>query len=75
MEKKTAQELFCGHCHELLLAAVRVIFPAESDLAIGEGNNPVVGNRNAMCVAGQVMKDVPRTSERRFGVHDPVLAE
>jgi hypothetical protein len=75
MEKKAAQKLFRCHCHQLLFAAVRVILPAERDLAIGEGNDPVVGDGDTMCVAGQVMKNVLRTAERRFGVHDPVLAE
>jgi hypothetical protein len=28
-----------------------------------------------MGVAGQIMKNVQRTTEGRFGVHDPVLAE
>jgi len=75
MEKKAAQKLLRSHCHELLLAAVRVVLPAESDLAIREGNNPVVGNGNAMCVASQIMKYVLRTSERRLRVHDPILAK
>jgi hypothetical protein len=56
MEKKAAQELLRRDGHQLLFAAVRVILPAESDLAISEGDNPVVGNNDAMCVAGQVMK-------------------
>lgn len=75
MQEKAAQKLLRSHCHELLLAAVRVVLPPESDVAICEGNNPVVGDGNAMCVAGQIMKDVLRTSERRLGVHDPILAE
>ena len=75
MEKKAAQKLLCCHCHQFLFAAVGVILPAESDLTIGEVDEPMVGNRDAMCVAGQIMKDVLRTAERRLGVHDPVLAE
>ncbi len=75
MEKKAAQELFRCHGHQFLLAAMRIILPAESDLAISERDNPVVGDSNAMCVAGQIMKNVLRAAERRLGVHDPVLAE
>jgi hypothetical protein len=35
----------------------------------------VIRDGHAMGVAGQVMKNVLRTAERGFGVHNPVLAE
>jgi hypothetical protein len=54
---------------------MRIILPAKCDLAIGKGNDPMVGDSNAMCVAGQVMKDVLRASERRLGIHDPISVE
>ena len=75
MQEEAAQKLLRCHCHQLLFAAVRVILPAERDLAIGEVNNPMIGDGDAMRVAGQVMKNVLRAAERRLGVHDPVLAE
>ena len=75
MEKEAAQKLFRRYCHQLLFAAMRIILPAERDLAIGKGNDPMVGDGDAMCVAGQVMKDVLRAAERWLGIHDPVLAE
>ena len=75
MEKKAPQELFPSHCHELLFTAMRMILPTKSNLAIREGNNPVVGNGNTMGVAGQIMKDVLRTSERRLRIHDSILAD
>ena len=75
MEKEAAQKLFCCDRHQLLFAAVSVIFPAERHLTIGEVDEPVIGDGNAMGVAGQVMKDVLRAAEWRFGVYDPVLAE
>jgi hypothetical protein len=75
MEEKAAQKLFRSHCHELLLAAVRVVLPTKGDSIIGKGNNPMVGDGHPMCIASQVMKNVLRTSERRFRVHDPILTE
>ena len=75
VEKKTAQKLLCCHCHELLFAAVGVILPAERNLIISQGNDPVVGDGDTMGVVGQVMKNVLWAAERRLGVHDPVLAE
>ena len=75
MEKKTAQKLLGCDSHQLLFAAVSIIFPAERYLTIGEVDEPMIGDGDAMGVAGQVMKDVLRAAERRLGVHDPVLAE
>jgi hypothetical protein len=42
---------------------MRVVFPAESDLTIGKGHEPVVGNGNAMCVASQIVEK--RAAARR----------
>ena len=75
MQKKAPQKLFRRYCHELLFAAMGIILPAKSDLTIGEVYDPVIGDGDAMGVAGQIMKNVLRTTEGRFGVHDPVLAE
>lgn len=54
---------------------MRVVLPAESDLAISEGDEPVVGNGNAMRVASQIVENVLRTAERRLDVYHPVLTE
>ena len=75
MEQEAAQELLRRHGHQLLFAAVGVILPAERHLTIGEINEPMIGDGDAMGVAGQIMKNVLRAAERRLGVHDPVLAE
>ena len=75
VEKKAAQKLLGRYGHQLLLAAAGVIFPAERHLIIGEVYKPVIGDGDAMGVAGQVVKDVLWATERWFGVHDPVLAE
>ncbi len=75
MQKEAAQKLLGCHSHQFLFAAVGVILPAERHAAIGEVNDSMIGDGNAMGVAGQVMKDVLRAAERRFGIHDPILAE
>ena len=63
MEKKAAQKLLCCDRHQLLFAAVGVIFPAERHLTIGEVYEPVVGDGDAMRVACQVMKNVLRAAD------------
>ena len=52
-----------------------IVFPAEGDLAIGEVDDPVVGDGHAMRVAGQIVEDVFGSSERRLGIDDPVVGE
>ena len=75
MQKEAAQELIGCHGHQFLFAAVGVILPAERHEAIGEVNDSMIGDGGTMGVAGQVMENVLRTAERRFGVYDPVLKE
>ena len=44
VEEETAQELIDGQGHEPLLVGVSGISPAEGDVAVGEGNESVVGD-------------------------------
>ena len=75
MQKEAAQELIGRYCHQFLFAAVSVILPAKCHKAIGEVNDSMIGDGDAMGVAGQVMKSMLRAAERRFGIHDPILTE
>ena len=75
MEQEPSQKLLGGHGHQPLLAFVGIVFPAESDLAIGKVHDPVVGNGDAMRVAGQIVEDMFGSSEWPFGVDHPVVAK
>ena len=75
VEQEPQQKLLGGNSHQPLLALVRVVLPAESDLAVGKVHDPVVGDCDAMRVAGQVMQDMFGSAERSFGVDHPVLTE
>lgn len=75
MEQESPQKLFGGNRHQPLLALVSVVLPAEGDLAVGKVHNSVVGDGDAMRVAGQVMKDMFGPAEGSFGVDHPVLTE
>jgi hypothetical protein len=44
VEEEAAQELIDGQRHEPLLVGVSGISPAEGDVAVGEGNESVVGD-------------------------------
>src|SRR5260370_25340374 len=72
-EQEPPQKLLGGDGHQALLAVVGIIFPAKSDLAIGNVDNPMVGDSDAMRVPGQIVEDVLRSSEWPLGVDHPVV--
>jgi hypothetical protein len=46
--QKPAEELGAGESHGALLVVIGIILPAEPDLGIGDGENPMVGDGDAM---------------------------
>jgi len=75
VEQEPPQKFLGRHRHQALLALVGIVFPAKSDLAVGKVHDPVVGDADAMGVAGQVVEDVLGTSEGPLGVDHPILTE
>ena len=58
--------------HRLLAPPVGVVLPAEPDLAVLQGDQPVVADRHPVGVPGQVLQHLLRSAEGRLGVHDPL---
>ena len=52
-----------------------IVFPAERDLAVLEGDQAMIGDGNAMGVTGQVVQDVFGSAEGWLGVDDPILTK
>ena len=75
MLQKTSQELFVRERHDAALAVVRIVLPAERDVGIGNLDETMVGDGDAMRIAGQIVQYVFGPAERFLGVDDPVLAE
>jgi len=75
MEKKTSQELLRREGHPSLLIAVGIVPPAESNLVALEGHESMIGDGNAMSVAGEIAQHMMGPAERRLSIDDPVLAE
>jgi len=48
VDQESAQKLFCGNRHDLLFATMRIILPAKRDSIILEGDESMVGDRDAM---------------------------
>lgn len=57
------------------MIAVGVISPAKSDLIVGEGNQAMVGDGDAMGIAGEIAEDMMGTAEGWFGVDNPLVTE
>ena len=73
MDKKSAQKLMGGNGDDLLLAAVGIIAPAKGDAIVFEGHETMVGDGDAMGIAGQVVENMFRAAEGWLGVDHPVL--
>ena len=50
------------------------IAPTKSDLAIGKGDQAMVGDGHAMGVAAQILQHILGAAEGTFQVDDPVLS-
>jgi len=64
-----------GNGHGLLEAAIVVISPAERYLAIAKIHEAVVGDGDAMGIAGQIVQNLVRSPEGRLGIDNPVVHE
>jgi len=51
------------------------ISPAESDVAVDESNEPVVGDGDPMGISTEIPQRMFRAAEWSFGVDDPVMTE
>src|SRR6202047_1901419 len=54
--QEAPEELVGFERHDALLTTMRVIFPAERHLAFGEVGDAVIGDRDAMGVAGEILQ-------------------
>ena len=75
MQQEAAQKFGCVERHHSLVISVGIIFPAEGDLIVGEGNEAMVGDGDAMGVASEIAEEMMRTAEGGFGIDDPWLTE
>jgi hypothetical protein len=71
MQQEAAQELCGFERHHSLVISVGIISPAEGDLIVGEGDQAMVGDGDAMRVAGEIAENMLGTAEGWFGIDDP----
>jgi len=75
MKQEATQELIDVQRQESLFVFVSGVSPAEGDLVVQKGNEPAVGDRNAMGVGSQVAKHLIGSAERRFAIDHPSQRE
>ena len=75
VQEEAAQELFDRQGHEPFLVAVSGVAPAKGYVALGESDQPAVGNGNAVGVGTEIAQRVFWPAERALGIDDPVVAE
>jgi hypothetical protein len=55
VNKEPAQKLVGRNSHDLLLAAMRIVFPAKRDSIILQGNQSMVGDGDAVGIPRQIL--------------------
>ena len=73
MEEETADERVAGQGHGFDAIGVSVITPPETDLALGEVDETVVGECDAVGISPEVGDDLLGSGERTLGVDDPIV--
>lgn len=72
MEQETTDELVGLQGHEFLLVAIPVVTPPEGHMAVLEPDQTMIGDRDTVRVAAEVVQHLGRAAERRLAVDDPL---
>ncbi len=73
MEEEAAEELDGVESESFFGGAVAVILPAERDAAVIDFQQAVVGDRDAVGVATEVLDDLCGAAEGALGIDNPAL--
>ena len=71
VQQKAAEELDRVQGERLGPAAIGIILRGEADSAVCERLQTVVGNGNAMRVAGEILEHACGSTKGRLGIYDP----
>ena len=75
VQQESSQEFIDGQRHQALFVLMSGIAPAESNDAIGERGEAVVGDRHPMGVLAEIAKRMLRTAKGTLRVNHPFGAE
>src|SRR5271169_2493012 len=72
VEEESPDELLRREGHRFLLIVVTIVPPVELHLSVFDIQESMVGNRDSVGIAAQVVHHLLRSGEGRFGVDDPL---
>jgi len=75
VQEKPPQKFIRTDGQDLLLTAVRVVFPSKGDGPVRDVHEPVIRDRHAVGVPREVWQDMLGSAEGGFGVDHPLLAK
>ena len=73
MQQKALEEGVCLQRHHMRPIPLATAAIGEADVAVTDLDQAVVGNRDAVRVAAEILQDRLGSSPRRFGVDDPLF--
>ena len=73
MKKEPSDELVSLERHGLLTVVVCIISPSKGNLAVLEGEDAVIADRNPVSISAEVLKDPLGAIEGRFAIDDPLF--
>src|SRR6266853_1387229 len=71
VEQEAADELVNTEGHDLRLAVVAIVLPAEGDLGVGHGDQARVGDGDAVRISTKIGQHLCGTAEGRLGIDHP----
>lgn len=71
VHQKAPDELASLERHHFARAVLAIVLPAEADFAVGQRDQPTVGNYDAMSVTGKIGEHLLRARERTLGKDHP----
>ena len=74
VQKEASDELLGSERHDLGIAALTIVAPAEADVAVVEIDQPAIGDRDAMGVAAEIGQHLRGAPKGGLGIDHPVEA-
>lgn len=75
VKQEATEKLIARERHHFLPIVVGRVAPAKGNLAIGQSEQAMVGDGDAVSIAAEILQDILGSAEGWFGVDDPVFAE
>ena len=73
MKKEPSDKLAGLERHGLWTVMVCIIPPSEGDIAVSDGEDAVITDRDPVGISAEVLKDAPGAIKGRFAIDDPLL--